>query len=278
MNEAKLRQAGPNDIRLMLEWAAMEGWNPGVDDAEPFYAADPKGFFVAEVDGKPVAAISVVNHSDEFAFLGFYICRPEFRGRGIGFALWRHALEHAGDRTVGLDGVETQQENYARSGFKWTGATVRHEGVLAAMTDPRVRDFRGADLAAIEQLDRSANGISRTSFLSAWVAPVSTRRTLVLDTPAGVSGFATIRRCREGFKIGPIIAPDTASALTLAAAAAAVFQAQKSIIDVPADKTDFISRLKAIGFEKTFATARMYRGAAPSTGPGLQAIGSMELG
>ena len=75
------RNATLAEVELMLSWAIEEGWNAGADDAVAFYAGDPEGFFVAEVDGAPVASISVVNHTDDFAFLGLYICRPEHRGK-----------------------------------------------------------------------------------------------------------------------------------------------------------------------------------------------------
>ena len=108
----RYRTATLRDLSLILDWAADEGWNPGLDDAEAFFAADPAGFFVAvDEQDNPVASISVVNHTDDFAFLGLYIVRKEFRGRGIGLGLWKHALQHAGARTVGLDGVEAQQDN-----------------------------------------------------------------------------------------------------------------------------------------------------------------------
>jgi hypothetical protein len=42
------------DLDVALSWAAKEGWNPGLHDAEPFFAADPSGFFVAELSDKPV--------------------------------------------------------------------------------------------------------------------------------------------------------------------------------------------------------------------------------
>jgi len=35
------------DVELAIEWAAMEGWNPGLDDAQCFYNADPNGLFQA---------------------------------------------------------------------------------------------------------------------------------------------------------------------------------------------------------------------------------------
>src|SRR5690606_17979527 len=93
-----VRRMSGADLAAVLGWAADEGWNPGLADAGPFVAADPRGFFLAEVGGQPAAAISVVNHDDGFAFLGLYICRPAFRGQGVGHALWREALAHAGDR------------------------------------------------------------------------------------------------------------------------------------------------------------------------------------
>jgi len=43
-----------DELNLALEWAAAEGWNPGLDDAKCFYAADPNGFFLGELAGEPV--------------------------------------------------------------------------------------------------------------------------------------------------------------------------------------------------------------------------------
>ena len=74
------------ELDLAPDWAAGEGRNPGLDDAGAFRAAGPEGFFVAEADGAPVAALSAVDHSDAFAFLGPYPCLPAHRGRGVGEA------------------------------------------------------------------------------------------------------------------------------------------------------------------------------------------------
>jgi len=258
----------------MLDWAAAEGWNPGLDDAEPFLATDPDGFFVAEVGGEIAAAISVVNHSADMAFLGFFICRPDLRGRGIGSALWRHALAHAESRCVGLDGVAAQEANYASHGFVRAGASRRFSGVLPARMSPDIRPARPDDRALLHSLDRDACGYERPAFLNAWTAPGPHRRTVI--TEAG-DGFATIRLCRSGCKIGPIVAPSPDEALRLASAAAALLPATPAQIDV-APGAPLAATLAAAGFEETFATARMYRGAAPSPGPGQMAIASMELG
>ena len=98
-----------DEVRLILDWAAAEGWNPGLSDAEAFVAADPEGFLLGRLGSEPVAAISLVRYDDRFAFLGCYIVTPELRGRGHGIAMWRAAVERAEGRTIGLDGVPAQQ-------------------------------------------------------------------------------------------------------------------------------------------------------------------------
>lgn len=273
-----IRTASLTDVERMLDWAAAEGWNPGLGDATAFLAADPEGFFVAEVDGRAAASISVVNHSDSFAFLGFYIAHEDFRGQGIAFDLWRHAMAHAGDRTVGLDGVPDQEANYARSGFLRTGATLRLEGPRPSVEMPGIRPVEARDAGAVAALDAAANGVSRPRFLRNWVKDTDTRRTLVLETAEGIEGFATARLCRAGCKIGPVVAPDATAALALAAAAARALKAGQVVIDVPDGQAGFVATLKRAGFAETFGTARMYRGAPPVTSPALFGIATMELG
>lgn len=273
-----IRTASLADVELMLDWAAGEGWNPGLGDAQSFLAADPEGFFVAEAEGEIAACISVVNHSDSYAFLGFYIANEKFRGQGIGFALWREAMKHAGERTVGLDGVADQQANYARSGFVRTGATLRLEGPRPEAGAEGLRAIEARDMAAVAALDAGANGVVRSRFLREWVKDTGTRRTVVIDRGRGVEGFATARLCRSGCKIGPVVAPDAASALALASAAAGALRASDVVIDAPDGQAAFVETLNGLGFAETFGTARMYRGTPPAVTDALFGIATMELG
>ena len=123
-----VRRMTEADLELALDWAAAEGWNPGLHDAHCFYAADPQGFFLGEIDGAPVGCVSAVRYGLGFGFLGLYIVNPERRGQGFGLALWRAALDRLGDRVVGLDGVVAQQENYRKSGFRLAFRNIRQRG------------------------------------------------------------------------------------------------------------------------------------------------------
>ena len=113
-----------------------EGWNPGLADDACFASVDPEGFFIAELDGEPVAIVSCVNYDARFAFLGFYIVRADLRGKGYGLRIWNAAIAHAGPRVIGLDGVVAQQDNYRKSGFRLAYANVRYGGTVAAPAAP----------------------------------------------------------------------------------------------------------------------------------------------
>src|SRR5712671_7430693 len=127
-----IRTMRPQEIELAVDWAALEGWNPGHADAACFATVDPQGFLIGEIDGAPAATISIINYDPGFSFLGFYIVRPDLRGRGHGMAIWRAAIAHAGRRTIGLDGVIAQQEYYRKSGFMLAHRNIRYAGTVAA--------------------------------------------------------------------------------------------------------------------------------------------------
>jgi GNAT superfamily N-acetyltransferase len=77
------------DLAFAIELAAREGWNPGLHDAECFFAADLGGFLIGERVGEPVGCISAVSYAGRYGFVGLYIVRPEYRGKGYGLRRWQ---------------------------------------------------------------------------------------------------------------------------------------------------------------------------------------------
>jgi GNAT superfamily N-acetyltransferase len=251
------------DLALALDWAAEEGWNPGLNDAACFLAADPGGFLIGSVDGEPVGCISVVRYGASFGFLGFYIVRPGWRGRGYGYRLWQAGMDRLAGRTVGLDGVVAQQENYRRSGFELAHRNVRFGGVLQLEQpeDPRLVRIAGNIIGATMAYDAAFFPDRRERFLECWLQPPG-HEGLALVADGRVQGYGVIRACRSGYKIGPLFADDLGAdllfrALAVHANGAAVY------LDCPEPNPLALALAHRYGLSPAFETARMYRGTAP---------------
>jgi Acetyltransferase (GNAT) family len=88
MNDLRIRTMRPDEMSIAVDWAAAEGWNPGLADDACFAAVDPEGFLIGELDGAPAATVSCVNYGASLAFLGFYIVREDLRRRGYGLRIY----------------------------------------------------------------------------------------------------------------------------------------------------------------------------------------------
>jgi len=261
-----IRPMRPDEIPLAVDWAAAEGWNPGLRDAECFAVVDPHGFLVAERDGVPVATASCVNYDDHFAFLGFYIVRPDLRGRGYGVRLWQAAMAHAGSRVVGLDGVVAQQDNYRKSGFSLAYANIRFSGRPTALAQaaarPDIVTLADVPLADIEASDASVFPAPRRAFLQAWIgAPGHVGRGLIRD--GALAAWGVIRPCRAGSKIGPLVAEGRDSAEAVVSALLSAVGDVEVFLDIPAVNPEAVALAEGLGLKPVFETARMYTGPIP---------------
>jgi len=275
-----IRIATRAELDRMVDWAAKEGWNPGLNDADAFWAADPGGFLLAEDAGGMAACISATRYGNGFGFIGFYIARPERRGQGVGLALWQHAMQHLSGRVVGLDGVVAQQANYQKSGFHLAWRNVRY-------TAPSPRPVGGGagqvvpaatlPFAVLAALDASVFPAPREAFLRAWITSPGHRALAVVRDGVAV-GFGVLRPCREGAKIGPLTAMDATAARSLFDALVEGIEGPVSL-DLPEMNAEAVALAEAAGMQPVFETARMYAGPASAVmRDRIFGVASFELG
>ena len=251
-------------IRTAVEWARREGWNPGLSDAEAFAAQDPEGFLGLTVDGELAATISLVNYGPSFGFLGFYICRPDCRGRGLGIALWNAALKLKPARTIGLDGVPAQQPGYAKSGFVLAHENIRYGGLKPtgySQGNPALTALSAADEDAIDRYERHHRlfPASRQRFLGAWLR----HDALALRRDGEIVGYGVIRQCHEGWKVGPLFAENVGDAETILRGLLTNMPEGTFFLDTPGTNQAAVDLAVSLGLTPMFETARMYRGPAP---------------
>jgi GNAT superfamily N-acetyltransferase len=260
-----IRTMRRDDLDLALDWAAAEGWNPGLHDAECFHGADPGGFFMGFLGEEPVSAISAVKYGDTFGFIGLYLVRPDYRGRGYGLRIWKAALNYLARRDIGLDGVVAQQENYRRSGFEWAYANIRYQGTGGG---PRSLTLGVLPLSTftwdeILAYDRPYFPQDRSGFLRGWIAQPQSTAVGIRDE-GRLAGYGVLRACRSGYKIGPLFADRADLAERLFDALKAVVPDDAALyLDLPAVNGKGIELAERNHMSPVFETARMYKGRTP---------------
>ncbi|MBS7703249.1 GNAT family N-acetyltransferase [Chelatococcus asaccharovorans] len=277
MSECLVRRLTVIEVEQLIGWAHAEGWNPGLNDAAAFHATDAQGFIGAFVDGEMVAGISAVAYGTSYGFLGLYISRADMRGRGYGKAVWDEGMAYLDGRTIGLDGVDAQFDNYRRKGFAPAYRTIRFGGRLAG------RPIDGGTLTAVTPallpdvltFDRRSFPEQRDGFLARWLAPP--HLACVAAAHDAVTGYGVARRCRSGWKIGGLTAIDDRTAAALVQHLAVSVDGD-IFIDVPAARQAFIGFLLNAGLRPGFETTRMYRGNPIPLAPALYGVTTLELG
>lgn len=280
MNEAELG--------MLLDWAAVEGWNPGLDDAAAYYSADPEGFLMVLENEEPAACVSVVKQGEHHGFLGLYISAPKFRGKGYGWVAWQAGMDYLAGRSVGLDGVVEQQDNYRKSGFDLQYRNIRFTGPVdgllnnagaVADSSRQFSAFAEQDLAELLALDRAVSGVNRDLFMQSWSAGSATRHTLVCRRGNALTGFGTIRECVNQYKLGPIVCDNETTALQLMCSLIKLVGAQSITLDVPEPHRQAMELATHGGLQPVFETARMYRGDPPPMDLNrLFGVATLELG
>jgi hypothetical protein len=271
-----VRPMRPEELAWAVDLAAKEGWNPGLHDTPCFYAADPGGFLVGEIGRERVGCVSAVRYGADRAFLGFFIVRPEYRGHGYGCRIWAEALSRVEGRAVGLDGVPQMEEAYRRSGFRSAYAETRfcrEPGGNGAAARTKASDGAGsciirpaaeASRDGLLTYDRRCFPAERAAFLDCWLSmPRSTALCAFRD--GLLCGYAVIRECLAGHKIGPLFADDAEVAEELyLALCASVPDDAPVYLDVPEVNAAGVALAEAHGLREAFRTIRMYMGPEPA--------------
>jgi GNAT superfamily N-acetyltransferase len=272
-NELAIRNMTRVEVDELVGWAAREGWNPGLHDADLFWATDPAAFIAADLGGELIGGGAITSYNGEFGFMGFFIVRPEYRGRGLGKALWHARRERLLSRLrpgagIGLDGVFAMQGFYAAGGFVFSHRNMRfraeipvrpatslvnHEDIipLAAVPFDQVLDY-----------DRTCFPALRPTFLSGWISQPDALA-LACQRGGRLSGYGVVRRCSQGCKIGPLFADDAFAANALYAHLAEFAAGGPLYLDAPENNPAAIEFVRQHRMIEVFGCARMYMGPPP---------------
>ena len=263
--EYKIRKATGKEVGAMVEWAAKEGWNPGIYDAKCFYTHDPNGFFVSVLGNQIIATVSAVKYGKNYGFMGFYIVKPKYRKKGYGMKLFQKAWDYLGNRNKGGDGVLENLKKYARIGFKLAHYNARYQGfgTGSRKLGPNIENLRNIDFRKVAKYDDSVFGFKRHAFLKCWINQ-SESFACGLVKNGKLLGYSVLRKCFEGYKIGPLFADNDSVANELFdSLIGSVDKKEKVFFDIPEVNKNALKIVRKYKMKKVFATGRIYTKGQP---------------
>jgi GNAT superfamily N-acetyltransferase len=283
-DDIHIRRMRRDELDVLVEWAAREGWNPGLDDAEVFWNTDPDGFVAAEINGELIGGGSIVAYGRHYGFMGFFVMRPDCRGRGLGDRLWNERKRRLLARleagaTIAMDGVFNMQEYYARGGFHFVCRDLRFEGRGMESSHPEgIVEASSLPFERIDVYDRRHFPAPRSKFLRSWIQRAGGHGLAVVEDDA-IRGYGVMRPCRTGHKIGPLFAGNPRVAEQLLAALGSRVPGEQISLDVPEINRDALALVARHGMKEVFGCARMVLGPVPKL-PDAEIFGvtTFELG
>lgn len=272
-----------DEVPELEDWAAAEGWNPGLADLAIAHAVDPDAF-VALRQGEALAGGGTIfSYSGAFGFMGLFIVRADLRGAGLGAALWHHRLDLLRRRlapgaTIGMDGVFAMVPFYEKGGFRLAHRDLRFQGTARGVADPAVLAYPEISFAEIDAFDRRHFPAPRAAFLVRWLEQPGAH-VLGLRENDTLVAYGVARPCRDGFKLGPVFADTPAAAERVVASLMARVAGAPVALDVPEPNAAGLALAERLGLRQAFGCARLYHGPAPALPlGGIFGVTSFEFG
>lgn len=258
----------PEDIHPFLALARDEGWISTRRELAFLLDRSPEGCLVCHEQGKPVGFVTAVRHGKS-GWIGNLLVEAASRGRGIGTALFKQAmqvLQRSSVGTVWLTASTYGRPIYERNGFQSCDQVRRWErpgeGSGQAATITQVRQ-------GWQEIDYLGWGDARDELLAYAAAG---------GTALGEEeGFLMMQRLVDGHQVGPFGALNSSTANSLMDRV--LVWGGRIMLDVPASNRAASKLLTSKGFTVSSEVELMYAGQPPAYHPehifGLASMGSM---
>ena len=208
-----------DEVDILVDWAAAEGWNPGIADARVARTYDPDAFVALRAGSELIGGGSILSYGGGYGFMGLFIVRPDHRHGGLGRELWVHRRDRLAARlrpgaAIGMDGVFDLVPFYERGGFAVAHRDLRFEGRAVGAPDPAVEPLSAIGAAALAEYDARHVATPRDAFLAGWISAEGVISAAITERGRLVA-VGVLRPCRIGWKVGPLTAdrPDLAERL-----------------------------------------------------------------
>ncbi len=256
----RLRIMTQDDIPEAMRLKEIAGWNQTTADWQRFLFASPDGCFTAEYEGRVIGTVTTIVYEGRFAWIAQLLVDPEHRGRGIGTALLKCAIEYLDSQNVAcmkLDATPQGKPLYLKLGFvreyeieRWT---------LKRQVDKEAPHQAAARIDDVVRFDREIFGADRGDLLRS-LAEEAPEFGMMARRDGGIVGYTFGRHGALADHLGPWMANREEAAVELLDAFLRRSGRERLFVDCVLDNPWSVPLVKARGFEFSRPLARMFRG------------------
>ena len=272
LDETIIRPLTADDLtsahRLSIEvgWPHRpRDWRLAFDLGQGFVACDGIGRILGTAMWWPLG--------EAFAAIGMVIVSPRLQARGAGRRLMEAIQAATAGRNLRLNSTREGHRLYLSLDFEPVGSIFQHQGIakapagVDAALQGQVHAVERADWPEIAALDARSFGADRSAVYEK-LSEVA-QGTLIRQD-GRIAGFALCRPFGRGHVVGPVLAPDDAAAIALAAPHVQRHAGKFLRADTPFQEGAFAEFLDRSGLANYDKATTMVRGAALSPqGPAL---------
>ena len=211
-----------NDLKTyVVNSMAKEKWRPGLEDINSFFACDPRGLFIGELNGRPIGFLTLLKYDQSYCRFSTYIIEKDFRGKGYGMSLYKSALESVlPSHNISAYAFDDMLQRYVeKSGFQAHWSTPRYDVDLIAAAKSlsqlplsdvyRVQTVDQIDKQALFNYDASVFGYQRHKFLQTFLRGEGRHSRVAINEEGDIVGYTSARVAfikEEGYRLGPLYA------------------------------------------------------------------------
>jgi len=201
---------------------------------------------------------------DSHASISLVQVAPDMQGQGLGRRLMRAVMQDAAGRSLKLHATLEGAGLYAALGFTAGGIVEQWQGHadIPPCAATGIRAATPEDRAAISRLDQAATGLDRASVLDTVMREAVVA---VAGLPGAVTGFVVRRLFGRGALLGPLVAPDEATAIALASFVAEPGFVRMELPGTPLKAWATAHGLACVGQVQTMTTGHWPAPTAPHT-------------
>jgi GNAT superfamily N-acetyltransferase len=265
----RVEKMGVDDFSFAVQLANTMDWNMALEDFEFMAKLEPRGCFVL-FHGSERLGIATSVSFGEVGWFGNLVVKEDFRNKGAGALLVKHAIEYlrgTGVETIGLYAYPHLIKFYQSLGFKCDVDFLVFQGKAATSATKRtlrLRATKKTDVPALMDFDCQCFGADRKKLLKPIILDTDNLCYFSTGDDGAIVGYVVAKVYEEMAEVGPLMCRKNRVdvAVSLLKTILVKLRNLNVFICLQAKETTLLETMQKAKLQEKFRVSRMFLGSS----------------